>query len=279
MADEQITSNTANIPYVNLINNGSDQAAPSAGRAILYIKSGVAYVRLDTGDPVPVGGAVALAEGRLAIGDGSGELSALALGTEGQVVTADASGFATWDDAPEGDGGGGPTLITEHVVGVGGESTYTFADIPQTYKHLLLRFILRKTEGSGTYQRTFIQFNGDSNTIYHSQLNFSYGAGVWAGENVHDAAQAAMCNTANTITTAGAAVVGELVVPFYTGTVFWKHAHGTWELTSTGDNNKARAGVTGLTWASTAAITSITVFPSDSGLHVEGCRILLYGVD
>lgn len=114
MADEQITSNTANIPFVNLINVGSDQAAPSAGRAILYIKGGVAYVRLDTGAPVAIGGAVALPEGRLAIGDGSGELSALALGTEGQLVTADASGFATWDDppsAPAGGGGSGNIII------------------------------------------------------------------------------------------------------------------------------------------------------------------------
>lgn len=108
MADEQITSSTANIPYINVINQGSDQTAPSAGRAILYIKSGILYVRLDTGSPVAVGGAVALAEGQLAVGDGSGDLSALALGTEGQVVTADASGFATWDDLPAGDGGGYP---------------------------------------------------------------------------------------------------------------------------------------------------------------------------
>lgn len=116
MADEQITSNTANIPYVNFTNVGSDQAAPASGRAILYIKNGVAYVRLDTGSPTPVGGAVALAEGRLAVGDGSGELSALALGTEGQVVTADASGFATWDDAPAG---GGPFVGVRYTSNTG----------------------------------------------------------------------------------------------------------------------------------------------------------------
>lgn len=100
MADEQITSNTANIPYINLIDQSSDQAAPTSGRAILYVKGGVAYVRLPAGDPAPIGGAVALAEGRLAVGDGDGILSPLALGAAGQVVTADASGFATWDDLP-----------------------------------------------------------------------------------------------------------------------------------------------------------------------------------
>lgn len=105
MADEQITSNTANIPYLNLIDVGSDQAAPAAGRAILYVKSGALYVRRSTGDPASVGGSVTLASGRLAVGDGDGLLSALALGTEGQLVTADASGHATWADPASATGG------------------------------------------------------------------------------------------------------------------------------------------------------------------------------
>lgn len=69
------------------------------------------YVRRDTGDPAAVGGTVTLAAGRLAIGDGSNVLSALALGTEGQVVTADSSGHATWAAAAAG-GGGAAGFIT-----------------------------------------------------------------------------------------------------------------------------------------------------------------------
>jgi len=102
--DVAINNDGANIPSVNLAVQGSDPAAPGSGRAQLYVKSGGLYVRYSSGDPVLAGGDVALAEGQLAIGDGTGVLSALGVGTEGDVVTADASGFATWA-APAGGGG------------------------------------------------------------------------------------------------------------------------------------------------------------------------------
>jgi hypothetical protein len=123
LADVAINSDSANIPAVNFAVQGSDPAAPGTGRAIIYVKSGGVYVRRDTGDPVAVGGGVALAEGQLAVGDGSGALSALALGTEGQLVTADADGFATWANAPEG-GGGGTNTYRQEVM-PGGYSAYT----------------------------------------------------------------------------------------------------------------------------------------------------------
>jgi len=102
--DVAINNDGANIPSVNLGVQGSDVAAPGSGRAQLYVKSGGVYVRFSSGDPLPVGPPVALAQGRLGVGDGSGLLAPLALGTQGHVVTADVSGFATWA-APAGGGG------------------------------------------------------------------------------------------------------------------------------------------------------------------------------
>lgn len=107
MPSVQIDSDSLNAPALNLINGSGDPTAPGSGHAKLYVKSGGVYVLLDTGPAVALGGDPALAEGQLAIGDGSGILSALALGDEGQVVTADVNGMATWDDPPAG-GSGGP---------------------------------------------------------------------------------------------------------------------------------------------------------------------------
>jgi len=98
-----INADAANIPAVNFVDQGSDPANPGSGHVLLYTKGGEVYVRGDTGAAVPVGGTPALAEGQIAIGDGSDLLSALALGTEGDVLTADAAGMATWA-APAGGG-------------------------------------------------------------------------------------------------------------------------------------------------------------------------------
>lgn len=106
MADVAINADAANIPAVNFAVQGSDPTAPGSGHCLLYIKSGGVYVRFNGGSATAVGGTPALTTGRLGIGDGSGLLSAMALGTEGQLVTANASGLAEWADAPEGGGGG-----------------------------------------------------------------------------------------------------------------------------------------------------------------------------
>ena len=113
MPDVAINADGANIPSVNFGVQGSAPSAPGSGRAQVYVKESGVYVRFNTGDPLPIGGSVALAEGQLAVGNGSGVLAALALGTEDQVVTADASGMAVWADPPAGGGSGTETYRQE----------------------------------------------------------------------------------------------------------------------------------------------------------------------
>lgn len=279
MADEQITSNTANIPYVNLINVGSDQAAPSAGRAILYIKEGVAYVRLDTGAPVAIGGAVALPEGRLAIGDGSGVLSALALGTEGQLVTADASGFATWAAAPTGEGGGGLTQIATHTVGAGGEASYNFADIPQTYKHLYLDVYARSDRSGQDRDYLMIQLNGRTTDDGYSKTIWNYQTGVFLDNGTGYDDRLFIGWLPGATATAGLGSFTRAVFPMYTSTKFTRqgYASGTMAIgTLANQSGKTHAG-----WLLpiTAAITSILVFTQYAANLVEGSILTLYGGD
>src|SRR5512146_2047376 len=173
MADVQIDQDAANIPAVNVVDQVSDPSAPGTGHVLLYVKAGVLYVRLSDGTVASVGGAVTLPEGRLAIGDGDDLLSALALGSEGDVVTADASGFATWA-APAAPGGGDMVRIATHTTAAGGEASYTFSTIAGTYSHLRL-LVLGRVDANTTNYNILMQFNGDTGNNYKYQLHQTYG--------------------------------------------------------------------------------------------------------
>lgn len=278
MADEQITSSTANIPYINFINVGSDQAAPSAGRAVLYIKSGVAYVRLDTGDPVPVGGAVSLAEGQLAVGDAGGTLSALALGTEGDVVTADASGHASWASPAAPGGGGDFTLVERITVGVGGAANITFSTMPAANADLLLIGQLRFEVGTHP-QSIWLRVNGVSTGVY------SYSLKEWAG----DVGSA----TTYANTSQNQAVVGRtfalaspgiyatsirIHLPNFAGTTLQKTGLTEWEIVSDSSNSYSKGGRGGFSYNSSNAITSIALLPSEAIDVAEGSTVALYAM-
>lgn len=277
MADEQITSNTANIPYINMINAGSDQAAPSSGRAVLYIKNGVAYVRLDTGSPTPVGGAVALAEGQLAIGDGSGELTALAVGTEGQVVTADASGLATWDDLPAS-AGGDLEKIADVDVGAGGLTNQTFSNIPGTYRALRIIVSGRNDYNAATGALS-LTVNGDGGNNYVYQIVQTANTatnGQSSGANPIN--YTVIGQLPGTSAPAGASGVVDIVIPGYAGTTFHKGASSLWSARTATGASGMLTGTGAMHWLSTAAITSLTLTTGTTLGFLEGSRITLYGL-
>lgn len=150
MADVQIDQDAANIPAINVVDQSSDPSAPGSGHVLLYVKAGTLYVRLSNGTVAAVGGVPSLPEGRLAIGDGDDLLSALALGTEGDVVTADASGFATWaaPAASGGGGGGSPITLTPFNYSAIGTGVLTFGSNPAQMGN---SYYYLATYGNGNY--------------------------------------------------------------------------------------------------------------------------------
>lgn len=275
MADEQITSSTANIPYINMINVGSDQAAPSAGRAIIYVKSGVPYVRLDTGSPAPIGGVVALAEGQLAVGDGSGVLSALSLGTEGDVVTADASGYATWA-APAAPGGSGDTQIATHTVGGGGEASYSFSSIPGTYRHIRLEWISPETAHSGWTDNFKFVLNDDTSAIYENMVDGTAGydsssLGTAASAGNLGCVPGASCG-------AGAIAWGRMTWVNYASASQWKLSYGFNVEDGSGDNTTFSLLDMSTSYRSNTAITKLTISTVDGTNIPAGAVFTLYGV-
>lgn len=277
MADVQIDQDAANIPAVNVVDQGSDPTAPGAGHVLLYVKSGVLYVRLSDGTVAAVGGVPSLPEGRLAIGDGDDLLSALALGSEGDVVTADSSGFATWA-APAASGGGDVVLIQDQVVDGSAPTSVTFSGIPNTYKHLRFECQARSNLAANPSQWVLLQLNGDSGANYTYQwAGFYYNSSVTGGV----ATATATCSIAQICAasaTTNRASSFSVHIPSYAATSFFKNAFSVGGSIPAADGNTYQMQNVSVVWDSTAAITSVTFALGSGAGFVAGSRFTLYGL-
>lgn len=175
-------------------------------------------------------------------------------------------------------GGGGspgnsPVLIQEQVL-TGSQATIDFNGIAQTFKSLKL-VIIARYDAAVTHAAMFAQFNGDTGNNYDAHLFQATGATTTSSDS---AAQAAGRIGLVTGASAPANAFAETVVtiPNY-ATAQLKVA-----LCQAGDNTATGVMITELdtmNWRSTAAITSIKIFPNNpaSGNFVAGTIARLYG--
>lgn len=271
-----INSDTAYIPAVNFTELESDPSAPATGHALLYVKGGVVYVRTDAGDPVSVGGSIALPDGRLAVGDANGDLSALALGTEGQVVTADANGKAAW--ATPGASEAGLVKIAEVTLADSNSTSIDFADIPQTYRHLRLLAQVRGTNDASNQSAHVLRFNDDDQANYDFQYNYFNGTGGQGGGSYAAGVYIDLGLGASGGSPANTATVLDISIPYYRGTTFYKQLRSSsgWQLAA--DVNGQRVSLCHGLWRSTSAITKISLqFPSGPQ-WLAGSTASLYGL-
>lgn len=185
----------------------------------------------------------------------------LATGSTGQVLVADSAEAAGMKWA------GGMTLISSTTL-ASDTASITFSSIPQTFKHLVIKFQGRSTHAAANVP-LYVRFNGDSSAIY------DYAIEAVAG--VVGAAQIYVGDIAASTANAGTAGSYSIDVPNYAGTTFIKHAMwlGGFSASTSGggQNNYYGWGQ----WRSTAAITTILLLPSN-GSFVTGTVISLYGI-
>jgi hypothetical protein len=158
--------------------------------------------------------------------------------------------------------------ISTVLVGSGGQSTISFTSIPSTYKHLQIRGF-----ASPTTADVFMRFNGDANGNSNYARHFLYGDGATAA--------------------AGAATSSEsMSFGFYSTTsgIFGTGVADILDYASTSKNKVARilsgsdANGSGLIVLysglrnSTAAITSIELFPTGGGSFRQYSSFALYGI-
>jgi hypothetical protein len=161
-------------------------------------------------------------------------------------------------------------LLASNTLSSSGASSVTFSSIPQTYNNLMLKISARSTTTAGAVT---IAFNGSSSTFSGTT---AYGTGYQncAGCASPDSGKAVTVTTkigemAKSSDTANTFGSFEIVIPNYTSSnnkVFYVDS-------ATTSTTNTYVAITGTTWGTTSAITSITL----SGAFAQYSNFYLYG--
>jgi hypothetical protein len=170
------------------------------------------------------------------------------------------------------------TWLIQRITAAGGETSFSFTGIPQTYTSLQIRGLAKDAQAvTGTTQINFT-FNGDSGANYgYHWLN---------GNGTSAAVSSSIGNTFGTIYFAGlgntslANMYGTSITDIqdYASTTKNKTTRsfsgGNGNLTTT----NFRVALTSNLWLSTAAITSITLTSGSGSTFIAGSTFALYGM-
>lgn len=198
--------------------------------------------------------------------------------TAGNVPIFDANGnLIDSGSTPGGGGGGGDFVLIGEITCGGSSATETFSAIPGTYLHLKLVFTGRVTSAGSANHAIYAQFNGDTGANYDRQEVFGAATTDGAAESVATATPA-LFSAPEASAQANACGSGEVLLPYYSQTTFYKTAIGT----ITSKNTNSSGGVVEVSravhWRNTAAITSILVGVATSGNFAAGSKFSLYGI-
>ncbi len=169
-------------------------------------------------------------------------------------------------------GGGDFESIATVTVGSGGAANIEFTSIPGTYQHLQIRMIARSTTSNAS-SYALLRFNGDTGANYAWHWLNGNGASAAASGSGGSTEGYVEEFTGNTATASifGAAVIDILD---YASTSKNKTVRA---LAGNDRNGSGRLYVYSDLWASTSAITTITL-PVNSGNWAQYTTAALYGV-
>jgi hypothetical protein len=161
-------------------------------------------------------------------------------------------------------------------VGSAGAATITFSSIPQTYKHLQIRYLAKNATTSGTDQSIYTQFNGDTGSNYAWHRLYGYNTSVSADNSTSQTQGFAGFCITSTSGYGGMYSVGILDILDYTSTTKNKTSKS---LTgSDGNSGFGDVGLTSSLWfpSTPAAITSINLVSSAD--FVQYSQFALFGI-
>ncbi len=217
-------------------------------------------------------------KGDIAAATGADAASKLAVGSNGEVLTADSSQTTgvKWAAAA----GVGALLFDFEVTGAAQTSIDSFVDgalagaISGSYKVLEI-WIYHRTDDTGALPGTWLRFNNDSSSIYDKQALRSINASVSSGPGI---AQAGL-NVYSTGTGAdtGSFAVARLTIPNYAGTVGHKNCEMSIHIADSVAANSL-VEIAGVHYRSTSAITRVSITPQGSGKKmIVGSRMTIFG--
>jgi len=165
------------------------------------------------------------------------------------------------------------TKIASVTVGAGGASTIDFTSIPQTFTDLKIVLSVRTTGSAVNFNDGALRFNSDSGSNYSTR--FLLGDGSSASSSSASTSYIPFGPNQGSLTTANTFTSFDGYIPNYTGSSFKSvSSDGTAENNATATRMTLTAGL----WSSTAAITSINVFPGGGYNFVQYSTATLYGI-
>lgn len=156
-----------------------------------------------------------------------------------------------------------------------GATTIAFTNIPQQYKHLQIRALVRSNYASSSNQNAYIQFNGDTaaNYSYHELTGQGSTVGSSGSANVTGPR---IVNYATTIGLANTFGVGIIDILDYTDTNKYKTYRS---LNGNDQNGSGYVILFSGNWRSTSAISSIVIGDNGGGTFQQYSSFALYGVN
>lgn len=163
--------------------------------------------------------------------------------------------------------------IATYTVGSGGIPSVTFLNIPQNYTDLVVKCSTRRSS-TELYGDLVLQFNGNTSAVYSNRrLNGNGSAATSAGN-----ASVSYAETGNSVgATATANTFGSIEIYISNYTL---SKDKSFSVDTVGENNgsTAYANLVANVWAQTAAITSISFIPGNSGTILQHSSFHLYGI-
>lgn len=192
----------------------------------------------------------------------------LGIGTSGQVLTVSA-GLPSWQTPT---GGSGAVTQLARFVAATAVANFDFTSVSGAYNQLWLDLYLR-SDASATFDTMLIRFNGDT------AANYNYGSAVGGSSSSTIGANGATgigqhCSAATSDASYFTPV--RVTIPQYAATVGFKGVTLTSFHRRSSTSYFGESG--GGEWASTAAITEITIVSSAGANWVTGSSATLYGV-
>lgn len=240
--------------------NGSGGGTPLSAANLNHAEAGIAAaIPKDLVD----------AKGDLLTGTAADTVGRLAVGSNGQVLTADSTVGAgvKWASAT------GAMVQLYDNTAAGAIANWDVTTGLTGYNHLAISLVGR-SDVAATTTALQIRFNNDTGSNYdYTQASFI----PTPGGSAADAATSIVCGSLLGATApASTPTVMNLHLPNYAATVFFKEVTGT-VFSRYGATTSNLAIVFGGNWRSTAAITRVTVFPA-AGNFILGSRLSIYGV-
>lgn len=157
------------------------------------------------------------------------------------------------------------------TVGSGGQAAIDFTSIPQTYKHLQIRGLIKAASGVELH----VQINGDTAANYSGHLLDANGSTTAANGGTYNANYIRMFYTTGMPTTGS--VFGAIILDIldYTNTNKRKTIKTFY---GADENSSGEIGLSGGAWHSTSAITQVT-FNTTSSTFSQYSQLALYGLN